>query len=371
MIERGKKMEKDKKIKVLVVGDEWVHTEDLVTVTKRMLQGYDCEIDSFDVIMDKPMSRDRSDDIGDDSITEYCGKPQDLIDRIADVNLLVVHTAPVTKQVIEAGKNLIAIGCCRSDAVSVNIKAATDKGIYFFNAPGRSVEPVSDLTMAFTLMLGRNILRADRYVKSGKWDDDINRKTPIWDEFTTFRGLTFKNKKFGLVGFGKIGKRVAEKAAALGMKVVVYDPFVEPALVQKYSKAEKLEDIFTQCDFVSIHVPPLAVNKGLISKKLFEMMKPTAYFINIARGEIIDEEALIDVLQKKKIAGAALDVYYTEPLPKTSPLTQLDNVIITPHLAGQRTDLSTGSAELLEEMMGPFFQTGKKDHCFNIDQLNK
>lgn len=363
-------MDKQQKIKILVAGDEWVLTEDLVNAAKKIFAGYDYEIDSFDVIMDKPMSRDRSEDIGDDSVTEYCGKPQDLIDRIADVHVLIVHTAPVTKQVIEAGKNLIAIGSCRSDAVSVNIEAATQKGIYFFNAPGRSVEPVSDLTIAFTFMLGRNIRRADEYVKAGRWDTDINRAAPVWDEYMTFRGITFKNKKFGVVGLGKIGKRVAEKAAGVGMSVVVYDPFLtDPSLLKQYTKAETLEELFSGCDFVSIHVPPIPENRGLVTKELFAMMKPSAYFINIARGEIIDEAALVEALKQKKIAGAALDVYYTEPLPKDNPLLALDNVILTPHIAGQRVDVSEGSADLLGEMMQPFFQEDRLDTCFNAHQI--
>ncbi|VBB07267.1 d-isomer specific 2-hydroxyacid dehydrogenases signature 3 [Lucifera butyrica] len=364
-------MNKSQKIKVLVVGDEWVKTNDLVKAVEQTLQGYQYEMDCFDVIMDKPMSRDRKEDIGDDSITEYCGHPQALIERIDDVNLLVVHTAPVTKQVIEAGKKLIAIGCCRSDAVSVNIQAATEKGIYFFNAPGRSVEPVSDLTIAFTLLLGRNIIKADQYVKAGRWDRDINRENPIWDEFVTFRGVTFKNKKFGLVGFGKIGKRVAEKAAGLGMKVMVYDPFVEEALLAKYTKVSSLPELFANSDFISVHIPPLPENKGVIGRELLGRMKPTAYFINVARGEIIDEAALIEALQQKQIAGAALDVYYTEPLPSTSPLLKLDNVILTPHLAGQRVDVSAGSAELLAERMQPFFQESSLQTCFNSKEIEK
>ena len=364
-------MDKNQKLKVLVVGDEWVNTKDLVAAAKKMLTGYHYEIDSFDVIMDKPMSRDRSDDIGDDSVTEYCGHPRELIERIAGVHVLIVHTAPVTRQVIAAGKNLAAIGCCRSDAVNINIDAATERGIYFFNAPGRSVEPVSDLTITFALMLGRNIIRADQYVKAGRWAADINREIPNWDEFVTFRGITFKNKKFGLVGLGKIGRRVAEKAAALGMQVLVYDPFAADTLFEGYTKTASLPELFSASDIISIHVPPLAQNKGLVSKELLAMMKPTAYFINVARGEIIDEAALVDALQNKKIAGAALDVYYTEPLPQQSPLLKLDNVILTPHLAGQRKDLSEGSADLLQEMMQPFFQSGKLDTCFNARAIQQ
>ena len=362
-------MDKSKKLKVLVVGDEWVHTKDLIHIAQDVLQGYDYELDSFDVIMDKPMSRDRSDDIGDDTVTEYCGHPQQIIDRIAGVQVLIVHTAPVTKQVIAAGKDLLAIGCCRSDAVNINIEAASARGIYFFNAPGRSVEPVSDLTIAFALLLGRNILKADQYVKAGRWAADINRDVPVWDEFVTFRGITFKNKKFGLVGLGKIGKRVAEKAKGIGLQVLVYDPFAKEEAFVGYTRITALEELFTVCDFISIHVPPLPSNKGLISRKLFSLMKPTAYFINIARGEIIDENALIETLQQKKIAGAALDVYYTEPLPQESPLTSLDNVILTPHLAGQRKDLSEGSADILREMMQPFFQDHSLETCFNKDKI--
>ncbi|SFL50936.1 NAD(P)-dependent oxidoreductase [Pelosinus propionicus] len=364
-------MNKDKKIKALVVGDDWVKTKDLIEATKRVLEGYDYEIDSFDQVMDKPMSREKKDDIGDDSVTEYCGHPQELISRIDGVHLLVVHTSPVTKQVIEAGKDLIAIGCCRSDAVSVNVDAVTDKGIYFFNAPGRSVEPVSDLTITFALALCRNILRADRYVKEGRWAGDLNREVPSWEEYETFRGLTLKNKKFGVVGLGKIGRKVAEKAAGLGMDVQVYDPFLDKKILGEYGTVCTLEELFVNSDFITIHIPPVESNRGIISKELFNKMKPSAYFINVARGEIIDEEALIDVLQKGKIAGAALDVYYTEPLPATSPLVKLDNVILTPHLAGQRKDVSEGSASILEGTMKPFFQEDSLATCFNSAEIKK
>lgn len=362
-------MDKSKKIKALVVGDDWVKTKDLVEATKRALDGYQVEIDSFDEVMDKPMSRDKQEDIGDDSVTEYCGHPTELIERIAGVHLLVVHTSPVTKQVIEAGKDLIAIGCCRSDAVSVNIDAATKQGIYFFNAPGRSVEPVSDLTITFALNLCRNIIRADRYVKEGRWSKDINRPVPNWEEFETFHGLTLQHKKFGIVGFGKIGKRVADKAYGLGMDVQIYDPFLDGKALKDFKPIDSLAELFQTSDFISIHIPPTQENRGIISKELFALMKPTAYFINVARGEIIDEEALIEVLQQKKIAGAALDVYYTEPLPETSPLLKLEHVILTPHLAGQRKDLSEGSANLLEARMTPFFQENSLRTCFNADQI--
>lgn len=364
-------MDKSKKLKALVVGDDWVKTKDLVEATKRVLEGYHVEFDSFDEIMDKPMSRDKQEDIGDNSVTEYCGHPTELIEKIAGVHLLVIHTSPVTKQVIEAGKDLIAIGCCRSDAVSVNIDAATKKGIYFFNAPGRSVEPVSDLTIAFALTLCRNIIRADRYVKEGRWNKDLNAEVPNWKEFETFHGLTLQNKKFGIVGFGKIGKKVADKAYGLGMDVQVYDPFLDGKKFSHVKQSNSLTELFKTSDFISIHIPPTEENRGLISKDLFALMKPTAYFINVARGEIIDEEALIEVLQQKRIAGAALDVYYTEPLPEKSPLLKLDNVILTPHLAGQRKDLSEGSAKLLEERMTPFFQENSLRTCFNADKIKQ
>lgn len=360
-------MDKTKKIKALVIGDDWVRAEHLVEATKEVLAGYDYEIESFEQVLDKPMSREKKEDIGgDDVITEYNGCPQDLINRIEGVNLLVVHTAPVSKPVIEAGKDLLAIGCCRSDPVSLNVAAATEKRIYVFNTPGRSAEPVSDLTITLALTMARNIIRADKYVKSGKWNSDINREEPIWDEFMTFRGPTLKGKKFGIVGLGKIGKLVAKKAAGLGMDVQIYDPFLAEETIKKYGTSRQLEELFTISDFVTIHVPPVLENVGLVSRELFNKMKPTAFFINVARGEIIDEKALIEVLKEKKIAGAALDVYLREPLENESELRNLDNVILTPHIAGQRNDVSEGSASILREQMRPFFQENSLDTCLNI-----
>lgn len=361
-------MEIQKKIKTLIVGDDWVSTEHLTEALKDVLKGYDYEILTHTIIMDKPMSRDKKDDIGDDSVNEYCGTPQEIIDRLEGVNLLVTHTAPITKQVLDAGKDLIAIGCCRSDIVNVNVDYATKKGIYLFNAPGRSVEPVSDITITFALALARNILRADEYVKAGRWNSDINRAEPKWDEFYSFRGPVMKGKKFGIAGLGKIGKKVAEKARGLGFVVQIYDPFIPVEKINEYGKNCTLEELFSTSDFITIHIPPVESNRNLINKRLFDMMKPSAYFINVSRGEIIDEVALIEALKERKIAGAALDVFWKEPLELDSPLLKLDNVILTPHIAGQRYDVSEGSADILREHMLPFFQEKSLRTCININE---
>ncbi|MPW25486.1 hydroxyacid dehydrogenase [Alkalibaculum sp. M08DMB] len=355
-----------KKIKTLIVGDDWVSTEHLAEAMKDVLKGYDYEIITHTIIMDKPMSRDKKDDIGDDTVNEYCGTPEEIIDRLEGVNLLVTHTAPITKQVIDAGKDLIAIGCCRSDIVNVNVEYATEKGIYLFNSPGRSVEPVSDITITFALSLARNILKANEYVKAGRWNRDMNREEPEWDEFYTFRGPVMKGKKFGIVGLGKIGKKVAEKAKALGFSVQLFDPFLPAEMVNVYGKNCSLEEIFSTSDFITIHIPPVESNRNLINKKLFDLMKSSAYFINVSRGEIIDELALIEALEEKKIAGAALDVFWKEPLELESRLMKLDNVILTPHIAGQRYDVSEGSADILREQMLPFFQESSLKTCINI-----
>lgn len=355
-----------KKIKTLIVGDDWVKTEHLTEAMKDVLKGYDYEIHTHTIVMDKPMSRDKKEDIGDDSVNEYCGTPQEIIDRIEGVNLLVTHTAPITRQVIDAGKDLIAIGCCRSDIVSVNEDYATKKGIYLFNAPGRSVEPVSDITITLALALARNILRADEYVKAGRWHSDINRDEPIWDEFYSFRGPVFKGKKFGIAGLGKIGKKVAQKARGLGFDVLVYDPFIPGEIINEYGKNCTLEELFSASDFITLHIPPVESNKKLINKRMFDLMKPSAYLINVSRGEIIDEIALIETLKERKIAGAALDVYWEEPIKPGNALLQLDNVILTPHIAGQRYDVSEGSSDILKEQMLPFFQEKTLRTCLNI-----
>lgn len=354
------------KLKVLIVGDDWVSTEHLESAMKDVLKGYEYETVTHTIVMDKPMSRDKKDDIGDDSVNEYCGTPEEIIDRIDGVNVLITHTAPITKQVIDAGKNLIAIGCCRSDAVNINMDYATKKGIYIFNAPGRSVEPVSDITITFALALARNILKADSYVRQGRWYKDINREEPVWDEFYSFRGPVIKGKKFGVVGLGKIGKKVAEKAKGIGFDVQIYDPFLAKEKVEEYGRCLSLEDLISSSDFITLHIPPVESNKNLIDEKMFGMMKPSAYFINVARGEIIDEIALINALKTKKIAGAALDVFWKEPLELDSELLKLDNVILTPHIAGQRYDVSEGSADILREYMLPFFQEKSLKTCLNI-----
>ncbi|SNS25609.1 D-3-phosphoglycerate dehydrogenase [Anaerovirgula multivorans] len=358
-----------KKIRTLIVGDDWVSTEHLIKAMEDVLKGYDYEITTHTIVMDKPMSRDKKEDIGDDTVNEYCGTPQEIIDRIDGINLLVTHTAPITKQVIDAGKELVAIGCCRSDIVNINVDYATEKGIYLFNAPGRSVEPVSDITITFALTLARNILRADEYVKSGRWYRDINRTEPKWDEFYSFRGPVIKGKKFGILGLGKIGKRVADKAKGIGFDVQIFDPFLPAGVIDHYGKNCTLEELISTSDFITIHVPPVESNQKLIDKKMLGLMKNTAYLINVARGEIIDEIALIEALKEKQIAGAALDVFWKEPLELDSELMKLDNVILTPHIAGQRYDVSEGSADILREQMLPFYQEKSLKTCINMKDI--
>ncbi|MDN5352605.1 MAG: D-3-phosphoglycerate dehydrogenase / 2-oxoglutarate reductase [Clostridiales bacterium] len=355
---------KSEPFNVLIVGDDWVKTEHLEAEMKKVLDGYTYHLETYTLAMDKPMSREKNEAAED--ITEFSGTPEEIIERIADVDVLITHTAAISKRVLDAAPRLKVIGCCRSDAVNINIPYATEKGIKLFNAPGRSVEPVSDITLTFALTLARSIVRADAYVKSGKWYQDVHSEPPYWDEFYTFRGPVIRGKRFGVVGLGKIGKRVAEKARAIGFETLVYDPFQSAEMLAKYGEKVDLETIFATSDFVTIHIPPTPENNNLVNRELLGKMKPSAFFINVARGEIVDEIALTDLLEEKKIAGAALDVYWQEPISPDNRLLKLDNVILTPHIAGQRYDVSEGSAEILREKMMPYFQENSLETCLNF-----
>ena len=210
----------------------------------------------------------------------------------------------------------------------VDIEAATRQGILLANAPGGSSPSVAEMTIAFMISLPRRISQNDAAMRRGEW--------PV----TLFGSV--QGKRLGILGMGKIGTLVARAARALDMEVVAWGPTltVERGAQQGVARLE-LDEVIQTSDFVSIHLPLSELSRGLISRERLTLMKPTAYLINTARAAITDEPALIEALQSRQIAGAALDVFMEEPLPANSPFLSLDNVLLSPH-AGWTTNEAYG-----------------------------
>ena len=244
-----------------------------------------------------------------------------MVEIVARENPEVVVTGaePITKQVLEAGPNLRMIMKHGVGVDNIDIQTATTLGILVANAPGTNTEAVADMTIAMMLALLRGIYDAVQSTRSGGWERFVGHD---------LGGLTI-----GVVGTGKIGLAVIRRLGGFGSDVLAYD-IVHNQDLLSHPKVRYVEmaELLQNSDVVTLHVPLVADTKAMIGRNELEMMKPTAYLVNLARGELVDEVALFEFLQQKRIAGAAVDVYAVEP-PKSSPLIGLDNVLSTPHIA--------------------------------------
>ncbi len=234
--------------------------------------------------------------------------------------LIVRSRTKVTNQLIAAGRRLRVIGRSGVGVDNVDLKAAYERNITVINTPTASSVSVAELTLGLMLALARNIPQASSAVRQGEW-------TP-----KKYRGIELTGKTLGIVGLGHIGQKVAFRALAFGLNVMAHDPFVGnlPAELRPIELVT-MNELLTEADFLSIHVPLLPTTQDLINAQTLTLMKPTAFVICCARGGIINEEALLNALQTKQLAGAALDVFATEP-PGKQPLLEDSRVISTPHL---------------------------------------
>jgi len=262
------------------------------------------------------------------AIREFLGTPGQVAERVPGHEVLVVHGAPVTAEVLEAAPGLRLLCCARGGPVNVDISAASAKGIPVVNTPGKNAEAVADEAIAFMVMLARAFPRAQRFLLEG------GRLGESAYEGARFLGHELGGHVLGLVGYGNVGRRVARRAIAFGMSVVVYDPFVEAADLGEVRQVPSLAALLEVADFVSLHVRTSAETENLIGRAEFAAMRKGAYFINTARETLVDEAALDGALSSGHLAGAALDVVRPRSGGGAHPLLRHENVVITPHIGG-------------------------------------
>jgi D-3-phosphoglycerate dehydrogenase len=256
-------------------------------------------------------------------VPAQCRTEEDVIAACRDADALINQYAPISRKVIDNLEKCKVITRYGVGVNTVDLQAATEKGICVANVPDYCMDEVADHALALMLAWTRKVVVANHSVKSGVWDYKVTQ--PI----TRLRG-----KVLGLVGFGKIPQALAEKVKPLGFRVIAYDPFVPETLAKEKGVAlVSLDELCTGADIVSVHAPLSKVTEGMVGKKQFDLMKETAIVINTSRGPVIDERALIDALQTGRIAGAALDVVEQEPISENNPLLTMENVILTPHVA--------------------------------------
>jgi phosphoglycerate dehydrogenase-like enzyme len=247
---------------------------------------------------------------------------------VDDVSLLVVEVEKVTSRVLEAAQDLELIAVCRGTPSNVDLDRATSRGIPVLHTPGRNAESVADFAIGLMLAAGREICRADRHLRRSGWhvDDEI--------PYLHFRGPEIVDKHLALLGCGDIGQAIARRARGLRMNVLAHDPYVSQAEVDGLVELVSFDELLAHADFLSLHVPVTEETRGMIGWDEISRMKPGAYLINTARADVVVEDALYQALKQERIAGAALDVFWEEPLPADSPWLEVDNVTLTPHIAG-------------------------------------
>ncbi|MCP4166946.1 MAG: 2-hydroxyacid dehydrogenase [Chloroflexi bacterium] len=295
--------------------------------------------------------------------TRHTLSEEALIDLVGDVALLVVEVEQVTAKVIAAAPQLKYIAVCRGVPVNVDVAAATARGIPVLNTPARNADSVADFALGLILVLGRNICRADRHVREYGWH--VDGEIPYFH----FRGPELAGKTLGLVGCGAIGRGLARRARALGMIVAIYDPYLSQEALGDLGQLTSLDPVLSQSDFISLHVPVTPETRGMIGGAELRRMKRSAYLINTARAAIIDEQALFAALQEEQIAGAALDVFWQEPLPPDSPWRELDNVLLTPHLAGASDDVKVHHSAMIVENVRALQQGSRPSRIVNPEVL--
>jgi len=313
---------------------------------------------------------------------EFCGygrdlkmlSPESFKEKCRDVDIIISEFDTIDESVMEIAKKLKLIVCCRAGVKTVvDIDAAKRKGIMVCNNAGRNAIAVSDFTMGLILDLTRNISKTNYLIKE-KIITTEEQTMPkeyqdsLWgldaeSPYITFRGSGVRNLILGLVGFGCAGRLVAEKAECFGMKVIVNDPYIDYSTVPESIDVVEFEELLQSADIVSVHC---AGNKDLVdmfSTEQFKLMKSSAYFINTSRGYFVDEAALIDALNHGEICGAAVDVVKEEPMKPNNPLLNVQNLIITPHIAGSSSDTLHCGTDMVIEALGSYLKNERPRNC--------
>lgn len=271
--------------------------------------------------------------------------PEELAARIQSegFQIVVIEADFVFDEVFESAKGLRFVGVCRGAVDHVDVDAATGHGVLVVNTPARNATGVAELTVGLMLAVARRIPEAHALVRSGGWTDPV-------EPYMSLRGVELSGKTVGIVGLGAIGYEVARRLRAFDMTVLAYDPF---APAERFALAgavpADLNTLMSEADFITIHCPMTTATSGLIGAEQIGKMKPTAYLMNTAGWEVVEEKALMAALKGRHIAGAAFDVYETHPVSADSPLLKLDNVVLTPHIGGATDGTITRYSQSMTE----------------------
>jgi D-3-phosphoglycerate dehydrogenase len=265
----------------------------------------------------------------------------DIAASIDGVDVLVVHKAPVSRDLVESADSLDVVAAARGGTENVDVDACRERGIEVLHAPGRNRDAVADYAVAMLLSYVREIPFNHGALSGGEWDQVFDPEQLPPDIRTT---------QIGVVGFGNIGRGVARRLSGFEPTVLAHDPYVDDeAIAEAGAEPVGLDDLLERADAVTLHVRLSEATESLLGAAEFARMDESAFLVNTARGGLVDEEALVDAVRDGEIAGAALDVFREEPLPDDHPLLDCESVVLTPHVAGSTRDAVVGGPRIVSE----------------------
>ena len=265
---------------------------------------------------------------GMEGLKEYMGAPDDIVARIGSAEILITHLAPLSATMMERLPGLRLVVVSRGGPVNVDRTAARERGILVVNTPGRNASAVAEFTIGAILAATRNIAQGHEALRRGEWRGDLYRADEIGNELS--------DMTVGVIGYGEIGIRVVRLLRAFGCCVLVADPYIQlaPADAGDGVRLVALEELLESSDVVTLHARVTPGTEGFIDADAFARMRPGAFFVNTARGPLVDYEALTRALESGRLGGAMLETFAVEPVPPDWPLLGLPNVTLTPHIAG-------------------------------------
>jgi len=290
---------------------------------------------------------------------------EQLINLGKDADVIILGMESMPAEVLQNLPALKLLVCSRAGVESIDIKLATSLGIPVLNSPGRNAFAVADYTFGLLIALVRKIARSQSFLQSGLWKS--------WSSPSDYglEGKELPGCTLGIIGLGTIGRLVAKRAACFDMKLLGFDPYVNNELIKDFDiKVTSLEELLTKSDFVSLHCSLTPETKNLLNSKNLPDIRSDAYIINTARAALIEEETFVQALQNRKIAGAALDVFWKEPIPQDHPLLKLDNVLLTPHIAGMGDQVFSRGSKMISEGIIAFFSSKKPSNLINPEVLD-
>lgn len=287
--------------------------------------------------------------------------------REIKADVLIVEADLVHEEVLNTCP-LRLIGCCRGDPINVGVARATELGIPVLFAPARNADAVADLTLAFMLALARHVYTVNFLLKTGRMT--FASTEDYLTAYEQYGGFELGGVSVGVVGFGAIGRRVVQRVRAFGSRVLVYDPFVPPAeITAAGAEALPLDDVIRGADMLTLHCPATPETFQLITAERIRSMKRGAYFLNLARAAIVDDNALYAALVDGHLAGAALDVFADEPVTPENRYARLPNVLVSPHLGGATRDVIRHQTDMIVDGIEAWLQGRRPAHIVNPEVL--